>query len=514
MTTPPPTLKPVPEKSESAHYADGLGTQPDPTIGRILVTGATGYVGGLLVSELQARGYRIRILVRSTDAGLEQRWPGVEIVVGDAADPAVWASALHEVHTAYYLIHSLLIGPEKFETQDTVYARHCREAAEACGVQRIIYIGGLGDVRTHLSPHLRSRMKVAEELQSSTTVATTVLRAAIIIGSGSASYEIIHHLVKRLPVIILPPWTRTRCQPIAIRDVIRYLIGVLETPSSAGQSYDIGGPDVMTYETMMRTLAQVLGKRRPFVNTAIGKVWFYAYFAGLLTPVPAPIVRSLMEGLRNDVVCENDRIRQLLPFSPRTYREAIAEAMTREEQDAVHTRWSDNYPPAHELAIKLHELKAAPRYKTEYTLVTDKRPPNLFASICSIGGKEGWFRDNWMWRVRGMLDNLLMGVGTARGRRSSSTLRVNDVIDFWRVEALEPNRRLLLRAEMKLPGRAWLEFTILPADGQRRLSVTAWYDTNSLFGRAYWYAFMPFHWHIFGDLIRGIEKRSVQSQTG
>lgn len=490
------------------HYCDGLDSRPQPSIGTVLVTGATGYVGGLLVPELLARGYRVRILVRAADAGEEKRWPGIEVVVGDAADPAVWVRALQGVHTAYYMIHSLLVGPGAFETRDAVYARHCREAAEACGVKRIIYIGGLGDVRTHLSPHLRSRMQVAEELQSSTKVATTVLRAAIIIGSGSASYEIIHHLVNRLPVILLPPWTRTRCQPIAVRDVIRYLIGVLESPVTAGQSYDIGGPDVMTYDTMMRTLAQVLGKRRPFLYTGFGKVWFYAYFAGLLTPVPAPIVRSLMEGLRNDVICENDGIRQLLPFAPRTYREAIAEAMTREEQDAVYTRWSDNYPPAHELAIKLHELQNPPRYKSEYSLVSGKSATDLFRSICSIGGKDGWFRDNWMWRIRGMLDNLLMGVGTSRGRRSSSTLRVNDVIDFWRVETLDPDRRLLLRAEMKLPGRGWLEFTILPADGQRRLSVTAWYDTHSLLGRAYWFVFLPFHWLIFGDLIRKIEERS------
>ncbi len=477
-------------------------------MGLILVTGATGYVGGRLVPELLARGYRVRVLVRADAVGTAERWPAADVVVGDAADRTSLNHALHGVHTAYYLIHSLLLGSRGLETVEAANARNFREAAEANGVRRIIYLGGLGDVRTVLSSHLRSRMRVAEELQRSATVTVTALRAAIVIGSGSASYEIVHHLVRRLPVILLPPWTRTRCQPIAIRDVIRYLVGVLETPETQGQSFDIGGPDVLTYETMMRKLAGILGKRRVFVRPSFGSVRFYSYCAGLLTPVSAPIVRSLMEGLRNDVVCENDRIRDLLPFRPLSYREAIVEAMSREEQDAVHTRWSDAYPPAHELAIKLHELDRTPRYTTCYTLTSRKRDKALFASICRIGGREGWFYGNWMWRLRGMLDSLLMGVGTARGRRSLSTLRVNDVIDFWRVEALIPDRQLLLRAEMKLPGRAWLEFAISPKGDSRRLSVTAHYDTHSLFGRAYWYVFLPFHWHIFGNLIRRIEERS------
>lgn len=259
---------------------------------------------------------------------------------------------------------------------------------------------------------------------------------------------------------------------------------------------------------MMRTLAGILGKHRLFVRPSFGSVGFYAYCAGLLTPVSAPIVRSLMEGLRNDVVCENDRIRVLLPFHPLSYREAIVEAMSREEQDAVHTRWSDAYPPAHELAITLHELDHAPRYTTCYTLASRKPDTALFASICRIGGREGWFYGNWMWRLRGMLDSLLMGVGTARGRRSLSTLRVHDVIDFWRVESLEPNRRLLLRAEMKLPGRAWLEFRIEPDGETNLISVRAFYDTDSLFGHLYWYVFLPFHGLIFARLLVQIEKRT------
>jgi len=490
------------------HFCDDLCSLPQPGLGPILVTGATGYVGGRLVLELIARGYQVRVLVRAKSSGEAERWPGADVAVGDAADPTALREALRGVYAAYYLIHSLLLGAKKFGAVEAVNARNFRQAAEAAGVKRIIYLGGLGDVRTLLSPHLRSRMGVADELRGSATVATTVLRAAIIIGSGSSSYEIIHHLVKRFPVVLLPPWTVTRCQPIGIRDVIRYLVGVLEKPETAGESFDIGGQDVLTYEAMMRTLATILGKKPLFLKTMVSSVHAYAYLAGLATPVPAPIVRSLMEGLRNDVTCENDRIRTFLPFQPLSYREAIVEAMSREEQDAVHTRWSDSYPPAHELAIKLHELKHAPRYTATYFIRTPRPGPALFHSICLIGGKEGWFHGNWMWRLRGVLDKLLMGVGTARGRRSSSTLRVNDVIDFWRVEVLDPNRRLLLRAEMKLPGRAWLEFRIEPEEAVNRFSVQAYFDATLLFGDLYWYLFMPFHKYIFEHLLKQIDRRS------
>ena len=497
---------------DAERFCDGLNTQPRPSLGAVLVTGATGYVGGRLVPELLSRGYCVQVLVRAAAPGEEARWPGARVIAGDASDRAALKQALHGVHTAYYLIHSLLLGSKDFEAAEAVYARNFRKAAEENGVQRIIYLGGLGDVRTFLSPHLRSRTRVAEELQSSKIVATTVLRAAMIIGSGSSSYEILHTLVNRCPVLLLPLWTRTRCQPIAIRDVVRYLVGVLEAPETTGASFDIGGMDVMTYEAMTRELVGILGKRRLLLRSFVSSVRFYAYFVGLLTPVPAPIVRSLMEGLRNDVVCENRRIRDLLPFQPLSYHEAIVEAMSREEQDAVHTRWSDSYPPAHELAIKLHELKHAPRYTATYSRPSEKKDSALFRSICRIGGKAGWSHGNWMWRTRGALDSLLMGVGTARGRRSSSTLRVNDVIDFWRVESLVPGKKLLLRAEMKLPGRAWLEFRIEPEGVRKRLTLQAYFDISSFFGHAYWYTFLPFHRYIFEQLLDQIEKRAEGSR--
>lgn len=486
-----------------------LTTLPRPELGPILVTGATGYIGGRLVPELMARGYRVRVMLRAESAGMRERWPGADCAIADAADPVALRAALHGVYAAYYLIHSMLLGPRRFEEVDAENAANFRQVAEDAGVKRIIYLGALGDTRTVLSPHLRSRARVAEELQGG-SIPATVLRAAIIIGSGSASYEIIQHLVRNIPVIPIPSWARTRCQPIAVRDVIRYLVGVLETPETAGQSYDIGGSEALTYETMLRTLGHVLGKPRLYlpIPRLLSGVRPYAYLTGLLTPVPAPITRSLMESLRNDVVCLDNRIRQVVPFTPIAYREAIVLAMTREERDEIQSRWSDAYPPAHELALKLSEMSHQPRYQASYSLLSTKSAAMLFTSFCRVGGREGWAHGNWMWRLRGLLDRLLMGVGTARGRRSHKHLRVNDVIDFWRVEELARNHRLLLRAEMRLPGEAWLEFRITPEGDRNRLSITALYDTRTLWGRLYWHLFMPFHWYLFENLIRTIERRS------
>ncbi|NQT94134.1 MAG: DUF2867 domain-containing protein [Lentisphaerae bacterium] len=488
-------------------FCDDLPTRPQPEIGKILVTGATGYIGGRLVPELLIRGYNVRVMVRAASPEHQERWPEAEIAVADALDRDALERALDGVHTAYYLIHSLLLGPGGFEEAELKSAGNFAKAAETAGVHRIIYLGGLGDMGKSLSPHLQSRMQVAQTLDRG-AVQTTILRAAIIIGSGSASYEIVKHLVEKLPVFFIPPWGRTRCQPIGIRDVVKYLVGVLETPETCGASFDIGGKGILSYEMMMRELADVLGKKRLFINTFFSRLGFYAYLASLITPVPASITFCLMEGLRDDVICQNGDIRKLIPFRCLTYRESLVDAMSREEQDRVHTRWSDAYPPAHELAIKLHELDHPPAYTCIYSLQTTKSAPALFRSICRIGGKEGWFHVNWMWRLRGMLDRVLAGVGSSRGRRSSSTLRINDVIDFWRVEDLLPDEMLLLRAEMKLPGRGWLEFRVQPDGERRRLCVQSYYDTNSVAGRLYWYIFLPFHFYIFSFLLKQIEKRS------
>jgi uncharacterized protein YbjT (DUF2867 family) len=492
-------------------FCADLPTISRPEIGKILVTGATGYIGGRLVPELLARGYQVRVMVREASPEYLDRWPGAEVVVADALEMSSLRKALDGIHTAYYLIHSMLLGKRQFEAADIQAAINFRRVAADKNLKHIIYLGGLGDLKTSLSAHLKSRTLVAGRLKKG-TVPTTILRAAIIIGSGSASYEIINHLVRNCFILPAPPWARTKCQPIAIRDVIKYLVGVLETPEAWGGTFDIGGTDILSYRDMLKNMADVLGKKRVFVTVPVSSIQMYAYLASLLTPVPMQICHCLLEGTRNEVVCLNNTIKGIVPIETRGYKEAILRALSREEQDRVYTRWSDAYPPAHELAIKLHELKDEFLYTSCYSLLTEKKASSLFPSICRIGGKEGWFHSNWMWRLRGALDRVLMGVGTSRGRKSASTLGLNDVIDFWRVEDYRANKRLLLRAEMKLPGRAWLEFRIDRVDTKNRLSVKAYYQTQTIFGKSYWYLFLPFHVFIFRDLITMIERKSVDGK--
>jgi uncharacterized protein YbjT (DUF2867 family) len=488
-------------------FCTDLPTSPLKNAGKILITGASGYIGGRLVYELIERGYQVRVMVRSLASHYRGVWPEAEVIQADALSYQELREALKGIDTAYYLMHSLLLGPKHFYQADVKAAANFKIAAQESGLKRIIYLGELGDVNGEQSEQLRNRLRVAEEL-SGGGVPVTVLRAAVIIGSGSYSYEITQHVVKRLPVVFAPHWTNNRCQPIGIRDVIKYLVGCLETPETAGRSFDIGGKDILTYREMMEELAKIINKKRLFIPVPLSGIGLYSYILGLITPVPAPLVRCLMDGLKSELICKNALIKELIPFEPLSYNEAVRRALVREEEDRITTRWSDAYPKNYSLATKLNELSHRPRYITTYDIVTAKPQDRLFRSICRIGGREGWFRTNWMWRLRGMVDKMLLGVGTARGRKSSTGLRINDVVDFWRVEDIRERQRLLLRAEMKLPGRAWLEFNIEKMETKNRLSVTAYYDTDTFFGKMYWYAFLPFHFIIFKDLIRQIESRS------
>ena len=315
-----------------------LPTTPRPEIGTVLVTGATGYIGARLVPELLARGYRVRLMVRRESPEERQRWPTAEIAVADALDPTALAEALRGIHTAYYLIHSLRLGKGEFESADIRAAVNFRKAAEVNGVDRIIYLGGLGDVSTDLSAHLKSRMRVAEELDRG-EVKTTIIRAAMIIGSGSISYEIVKHLVIRLPLLFVPRWARTECQPISIRDVVKYLIGVLETPVSSGRTFDIGGGKILRYDEILQILAQLMGKKRLFLPSPVSSVAVYAYVAGLVSPVPASIIRCLMEGCRNRVVCNNNDIHKIIPMDLIPFEDALLRALSHEQQDDPSTRW-------------------------------------------------------------------------------------------------------------------------------------------------------------------------------
>lgn len=487
---------------DSMVYRD-LPTDPTPEIGRVLVTGASGYVGGRLAPQLLDRGYKVRIMVRKESLHYRKLWAGAEIVEADALNKDQLMKALEGVQVAYYLIHSLLLGVEEFERADMKAAANFREAAEKNRLKRIIYLGGLGDTKTSRSTHLRSRAMVAEELRAG-PVPVTILRAAVVIGSGSASYEIVHHLVRRMRFFMVPLWAKNRCQPIGTRDLIKYLVGVLETPETSGKSFDVGGRDVLTYELMLKKFSEIIKKKVLFKHVAFSNIKTYSYVASLITPVPAQIIAGLFEGLKDEVVCRNEEIKKYVPFEPISYKEAIIRALTREEQDKVHTRWSDSYPRAHELAIKLHEMEYKPAFTTSYSILSDKHCSDIFYSVCRIGGKTGWFNSNWLWRARGLIDKILLGVGTARGRKSYANLEISDVIDFWRVEDIRQDKRVLLRAEMKLPGMAWLDFNIHAEEGKSRLSITAYFFTKTVLGKIYWYIFYPFHHFIFNDIIEQI----------
>jgi uncharacterized protein YbjT (DUF2867 family) len=321
-TTMSDTTCPASASESKDLFCSDLPTTPRPEIGTILVTGASGYVGGRLAPELLARGYRVRLMMRRASSDHPPLWPSVETVEADALNPASLDAALKGIHTAYYLIHSLYLGPARFATTDVRAARNFRMAAERCGLKRIIYLGGLGDINGPLSTHLMNRMRVAEELKRG-AVPVTVLRAAIIIGSGSASHEIIKHIVKRLPVIPLPPWAMNKCQPIGIRDVVKYLVGVLETPETSNRLFDIGGPDVLTYKAMLEEFSRILVKKRLYVPWPFPSLATASYLASLVTPVPAALTRCLFDSLRNDVVCQDQAIRELIKFQPLGYRETI-----------------------------------------------------------------------------------------------------------------------------------------------------------------------------------------------
>jgi uncharacterized protein YbjT (DUF2867 family) len=487
-------------------YCKDLPTKPDCEIGKILVTGASGYVGGRLVKELIARGYDIRAMVRSDTAQFIERWPDIEVIKTDALNYEDLLVALEGVNIVFYLIHSLLLGKKEFEAVDINVAINFRKAAEEKNVKRIIYLGALGDKKNVLSNHLNSRLQVANEL-SKGRVPVTILRAAIIIGSGSSSFEILENLVRNVPVFLIPKWARTKCQPISIRDVIKYLVGTMEIPETSGISFDIGCKDQLSYKEMIIRFASIINKKKILINSPISSYSFYAYIASMVTPVPVQLVHSLMESCQSEVICKENDIKNYLDFDKLSFSEAIVFALDREMQDKISTRWTDAYPPAYALSIKLNE-RPKPKYISTYSLFTTKDATLLFNSICKIGGKQGWFNTNMMWRLRGFIDKLLLGVGSSRGRRSNSTLRVNDVIDFWRVEDLQTNKRLLLRAEMLLPGKAWLEFRITKSKDKQKLTVTAYFQNKGFAGKLYWYSFLPFHYIIFKDLIKQIERRS------
>jgi uncharacterized protein YbjT (DUF2867 family) len=482
----------------------------------VLVTGVTGYIGGRLVPRLIEAGYRVRVLVRDKERLQGRAWlKQVDVVEGDVLDPLTLAPSLSEVSAAYYLVHSMS-GSANFDQRDLQAARNFGAAAAASGVERIIYLGGLGDPLADLSRHLRSRQQTGQALKES-GVPLTEFRAAIVVGSGSISFEMIRYLTERLPVMVCPRWVFTRVQPIAIDDVLDYLVAALETPESAGRIIEIGGSEVLTYGEMMLGYARVRALRRWLLAVPVLTPRLSSYWVHLVTPIPASIAQPLIEGLRNEVVVHDPAARVLFPqIQPSDYQIAVSQALTEAEARRVETSWSD--------ALVNSQGNILPVIlSTQEGMIIERRqqivstsPIKVFKMVCRLGGRNGWLYLNWAWKLRGWLDRLIGGVGLRRGRRDSETIRIGDAIDFWRVEAVEPDRRLLLRAEMKLPGRAWLQFEVHPFDqGQSRLVQTAFFDPKGLSGLVYWYLLYPIHRIIFAGMIRNLARRALAlTETG
>jgi uncharacterized protein YbjT (DUF2867 family) len=497
-----------------------------------LVTGASGYIGGRLVPELLDAGHRVRVMARKPDTLRDRPWADrVEIVRADASDADSLAEALDGVDVAYYLIHAL--GTSGFEQTDRDNARRFGDAARDAGVGRLVYLGGLAPEDEELSAHLRSRLEVGETLLAS-GVPTAVLRAAVIIGSGSASFEMLRYLTERLPAMTTPRWVDTRIQPIAIRDVLRYLVGAADLPPEVSRSFDIGGPDVLTYRQMMHRYARVAGlRKRLIVPVPVLTPTLSSHWVGLVTPVPSSIARPLVDSLRNTVVAKEHDIADYVPDPPEGligFDQAVELALQRIRDAEVTTRWSSASVPG----APSDPLPSDPDwaggslYEDRRRQEVDASPASLWRVIEGIGGDRGWYSFPLAWRVRGLLDRVVGGVGLRRGRRDADRVYVGETIDFWRVEEREEGRLLRLRAEMRLPGLAWLELGIedaardsaVPTGSERGPAARSTYVQRAVFaprgllGHAYWWAVAPFHGIVFGGMARNIGRAAEQLEHG
>ncbi|MEV6755061.1 SDR family oxidoreductase [Streptomyces sp. NPDC051214] len=486
---------------------------------RCLVTGATGYIGGRLVPELLDAGHQVRCMARSPGKLRDYPWAGrAEVVRGDASDAESVGDALRDIDVAYYLIHALGTG-SGFEETDRKAARIFAEQAHAAGVRRIVYLGGLTPENIpekDLSPHLRSRAEVGRILMES-GVPAAVLRAAVIIGSGSASFEMLRYLTERLPVMVTPSWVRTRIQPIAVRDVLRYLVGSATLPDDVSRTFDIGGPDVVTYRDMMGRYAAVAKlPHRLILPVPMLSPGLSSHWVGLITPVPASIARPLAESLRHEVICHEHDIARYVPDAPgvpMSFDKALALALERVKDAQVSTRWSSaSVPGAPSDPLPTDpDWAGGSLYSDCRERAVDASPQALWGVVEGVGGDNGWYSFPLAWAVRGWLDRLVGGVGLRRGRRDAQRLRVGDSLDFWRVEELEPGRLLRLRAEMRLPGLAWLEMRADQDDkGRTRYRQRALFHPHGLLGHAYWWSVSPFHSLVFGGMARNITRTAEQ----
>jgi uncharacterized protein YbjT (DUF2867 family) len=467
----------------------------------VLLTGATGYIGGRLLKALERTGTRVRCLARRPEFLEPRVAPGTEVVKGDCLDQGSLLRALAGVHTAYYLVHSMG-STGKFEEEDRRAAHNFATSSRQAGVSRIIYLGGLAAEERSLSAHLRSRQEVADILRSS-EVPTIEFRASIVIGSGSLSFEMIRALVQRLPVMICPRWVNVNAQPIAVEDVIAYLVAALELPGEQGSIFEIGGADRVSYGEIMREYARQCGLRRwmipvPVLTPRLSSLWL-----GLVTPIYARVGRKLVDSMRSPTMVRDTSALLTFDIKPKSLREAIERALHCEDQEFAVTRWSDALSSRGKVS-SWGGVQFGTRLVDSRTAQVSVPPALAFAPVRQIGGANAWYFANFLWWLRGSLDLLVGGVGLRRGRRDPETLAVGDALDFWRVETFEPDRRLSLAAEMKVPGRAWLQFEVEPNIQGSIIRQTAIFDPAGLAGLIYWYALYPIHRWIFSNMLQSI----------
>ncbi|OGF09166.1 MAG: NAD(P)-dependent oxidoreductase [Candidatus Eisenbacteria bacterium RBG_16_71_46] len=467
----------------------------------VLLLGATGYVGGRLLRALEAEGMRVRCLARRPEFLRPRVGPHTEVVAGDVLDPVSLPAAFAGVATAYYLVHSMGAGAS-FERRDRDGALNVAAAAAAAGCRRIVYLGGLGREDEPLSPHLRSRQEVGRILRES-PVETIEFRASVILGSGSLSFELIRALVERLPVMVIPRWVSTPAQPIGIEDVIAYLRAALDRPPGPSRIYEIGGADVVSYLDMMLEYARRRGLRRYLIKVPVLTPRLSALWLGLVTPVFARIGRELIEGVRNPTRVHDPAALADFAIRPLGIRAAVDRVLRHEDRETAETRWSDALSSAGQ-SRSWAGVRFGHRIVDSRTVHVPGPPARAFAPLRRIGGNTGWYFGDWLWRLRGALDLVAGGVGFRRGRRDPDRLLPGDVVDFWRVEAIEPDRRLRLFAEMKLPGRAWLQFEVDESAAGCTLRQTAEFDPAGLFGILYWYGLYPLHQLVFSGMLRAM----------